>query len=177
MSTMQIILFVGLAVYIIATQVGRHVVSPRRFLLPLLAVAAVAYSYMKSVPTAGGDFDFEFVCTLVGAGFGLLAGNLVHVERDGRSGKIVMQAGLAYAAVWAIVFGGRLAFGWAASHVWRDAVAQFSIAHAITGEAAWTAAFVLMAVAMVVARTAVLAAHMALVWRPAPGTLAHSSSE
>jgi hypothetical protein len=99
------------------------------------------------------------------------------VERDVRSGKIVMQAGLAYAAVWALVFGGRLAFAWAASHVWRDAVAQFSIAHAITGEAAWTAAFVLMAVAMVAARTAVLAARTALVWRPALASLAHGSGE
>ena len=177
MNTTQIILFGGLAAFIIATQVGRHVVSLYRFLTPILVVAAVAYSYMKSVPTAGGDLDFEIVCSLVGIGFGLLAGSLVHVERDGRSGKIVMQAGLAYAAVWALVFGGRLAFGWAASHVWRDAVAQFSIAHAITGEAAWTAAFVLMAVAMVVARTAVLAARTALAWRPAPASLAHGSGE
>jgi hypothetical protein len=174
---MQIILFVGVAAVNIAMQFGRHVVSPRRFLTPVLVVAAAAYSYMKSVPTAGGDLDFEIVCTLVGIGFGLLAGSLVHVERDLRSGKIVMQAGLAYAAVWVIVFGGRLAFGWAASHVWRDAVAQFSIADGITGEAAWIAAFVLMAVAMVVARTAVLAARTALAWRPAPASLAHGSGE
>jgi hypothetical protein len=158
MNTADIILFGGLAAYLIATQVGRHTVSLRRFLTPLAAVAVAAVIYLKGVPTAGGDLPFELACTVAGLAFGLLAASLVRVECDRRSGKIVMQAGLAYAVVWAVVFGGRLAFGWAASGVWRAAVGQFSLSHAITGEAAWTAAFILMALAMVAARTAVLAA-------------------
>lgn len=160
MSTTEIILFAGLALYIVATQVGRHPVSMRRFLTPLIAVVAVAFIYLKSVPMIGGDLPFEALCTLAGLALGLLAASLVRVERDGRSGRIVLQAGIAYAAVWLLVFGGRLAFGWAASGVWRQAVGQFSIAHEITGATAWTAAFVLMAIAMVGARTALLAARV-----------------
>jgi hypothetical protein len=157
MNATDIILFGGLAVFIVASQLGRHTVSLRRFLTPLIAVVVVAFTYLKGIPTVGGDLSFEIVCSLIGVAFGLLAASLVRVERDSQTGKLVMQAGIAYAVVWFVVFGGRLAFGWAASNVWRDAVAQFSIDHAITGAAAWTAAFVLMAIAMVAARTIVLA--------------------
>lgn len=164
MNTMQIILFLGLAVLILATQLGRRTLSVRRLVMPLLIVAGVAFSEMKSVPTIGGDLDFEIACTIAGAACGILAASLIRVERDGPSGKIVTRAGIGYATVWVLVLGGRLAFGWAASNGWRDAVAQFSIAHAITGEAAWTAAFILMAMAMVAARTIVLGLRSALIW-------------
>jgi hypothetical protein len=170
MTTTEIILFAGLALYLIASQLGRHPLSTRRFVTPLVAVVAVALLYLKTIPTAGGDLPFEFICTAVGLACGVLAASLVRVERDGRSGRIVVQAGVAYAAVWALVFGGRLAFGWAASGVWRTAVGQFSLAHEITGTAAWTAAFVLMAIAMVGARTLVLAARAYLVARSAGTT-------
>ena len=165
MTATEIILFAGLAVYIIATQLGRHRISARRFLTPLIAVVAVAMVYLKAIPTVGGDLPFELACTAAGIAFGVLAASLVRVERDSRSGQIVLQAGMGYAAVWAIVFGGRLAFGWAATGVWRTAVGQFSMTHEITGTAAWTAAFVLMAIAMVGARTLVLAARAYLVAR------------
>ena len=157
MSTTDILLFGGLAIFIVATQLGRHTINLQRFLLPLVAVVVVAFTYLKGVPTVGGDLSFEIVCTLIGVAFGLLAASLVRVERDTQTGKLVMQAGIAYAVVWFAVFGGRLAFGWAASNVWQSAVARFSFDHAITGAAAWTAAFVLMAIAMVAARTVLLA--------------------
>ena len=162
MNSGQIILFLGLAAYIIVTQLGRHPMSLRRLLTPILLTVGVAIYYLKSVPTAGGDLDFELICVLAGAGFGLLAASVVRVERSADNGKIMTQAGLAYAAIWLLVLGGRLAFAWAAGNPWRQAVGQFSISHAITGEAAWTAAFILMALAMVAARTALLAARVAL---------------
>ena len=36
------------------------------------------------------------------------------------------QAGIAYAALWSVVFGGRLAFAWAATNLWPHQVMQFS---------------------------------------------------
>jgi hypothetical protein len=45
---------------------------------------------------------------------------------------------------------------------------QFSLQHAITGSAAWTAAFVLMALSMVVARTVVVSMRALLLDRPLP---------
>lgn len=167
MNPTEIILFAGLAFVIIATQLGRHPVSLRRFLTPLISIVAATTFYLKGIPTVGGDLPFELGCTVAGLAFGVLAASLVRVERDGRSGKIVLQAGIGYALVWALVFGGRLAFGFAASGPWRAAVGQFSVAHQITGAAAWTAAFILMAIAMVGARTAVLAARTLLLARTA----------
>jgi hypothetical protein len=84
------------------------------------------------------------------------------VERDEQTGRIVTEAGVAYATLWVIVFGGRLAFAWAATNLWPHQVMQFSVQHAITDSAAWTAAFVLMALSMVVTRTAVVAARALL---------------
>jgi hypothetical protein len=167
MTATDILLFAGLALFIIATQLGRQPLRLYRFLLPVVAIIAVAGTYLKGVPTMGGDLPFELACTAAGLACGVLAASLVRVERDGRSGQIILHAGAAYAAVWALVFGGRLAFGWAATGIWRTAVGQFSMAHEITGVAAWTAAFVLMAIAMVAARTAVLAARVLLVPRTA----------
>jgi hypothetical protein len=166
MNTTEIITFAGLATFIIATQMGRRRLSLRRLLLPFLAVGIVAYHYLHGVPTVGGDLDFEISLSLAGALCGVLAASLMNVERDEQTGRIVTQAGVAYAALWVIVFGGRLAFAWAASNLWSHQVMQFSVQHAITGSAAWTAAFILMALSMVLARTAVTAVRALLVDRP-----------
>ncbi len=165
MNVSDIIFSVGLAVVIIGSQMGRRPVTARRFLLPVLIVAVVAHSYLTGLPTAGGDLAFEATCTAAGILLGLLAAGLVRVERDSSTGKVVMQAGLAYAALWILVLGGRLAFMWASSHAWRQAVVQFSMQHAITGAEAWTTALVLMSLAMVLARTILLGARTVLVAR------------
>jgi hypothetical protein len=168
MNATEIITFTGLATFVIATQVGTRRLTLRRLLLPFLAVAIVGYHYLHSVPTAGGDLNFEIGLSIAGALCGVLAASLMDVERDERTGRIMTRAGVTYAALWAIVFGGRLAFAWAAPNLWSHQVMQFSIQHAITGSAAWTAAFVLMALSMVVARTAVTAIRALLVDRPMP---------
>jgi hypothetical protein len=84
---------------------------------------------------------------------GLVAAALVHVERDSR-GRLVMRAGVAYAALWIAVIGGRCAFAYGADHWFPRAIGEFSMRHSITGADAWTAAFILMALAMVVVRVA-----------------------
>jgi hypothetical protein len=165
MSTTEIAIFVGVAGLTIASQWGRHAVSLRRFLLPLIVVGVVASQYLHSLPTAGGDLDFEAICTLAGVAFGALAACLVNVERDRSTGQIVLEAGVAYATVWLAVFGARLAFGWAASNAWRHQVMLFSLQHEITSSAAWTAAFVFMAISMVATRTFVLGGRALLVSR------------
>lgn len=163
MNTTEIITFAGLATFIIATQLGRRRLSIRRVLLPFLAAGIVGYHYLHGVPTVGGDLDFELTLSLVGVICGVLAASLMRVERDEQTGRIVTQAGVAYAALWIIVFGGRLAFAWVATNLWPHQVMQFSVQHAITSSAAWTAAFVLMALSMVVGRTIVVAGRALMV--------------
>lgn len=166
MKSTEIIVFVGLASLIIATQMGRRRLSLRRLMLPLLAAGIVGYHYLQSTPTVGGDLDFEISLSLAGALCGVLAGCLMSVERDEPTGRIVTEAGVAYATLWGIVFGGRLAFAWAASHLWSHQVMQFSVQHAITGSTAWTAAFILMALSMVLTRTVVVAFRALMITRP-----------
>jgi hypothetical protein len=54
--------------------------------------------------------------------------------------------------MWIAGVGARMAFYFAATHGAGPAIAAFSIAHHITGSAAWTAALVMMALADVTAR-------------------------
>jgi hypothetical protein len=168
MNAPEIITFAGLAALIIGTQLFRRPLTLRRFLIPLAAVVAVGYHYLHSVPTVGGDLDFEISLALAGALCGVLAALLMRVERDEQTGRIVTQAGFAYASLWIVVFGGRLAFAWAATNLWSHQVAQFSVQHQITGTAAWTAAFVFMALSMVLVRSAIVGARALMVDRPFP---------
>jgi hypothetical protein len=166
MDATEIIVFVGIAALVIATQVGRHTLTPRRFLVPILASGFVAYYYLQSIPTVGGDLGFEIALATAGALCGVAAASLMRVERDSQTGRIVTRAGALYAAVWIIVFGGRLAFAWGATHLWQHQVFHFSVQHQITGSAAWTAAFVFMALSMVITRTAIVAIRALAVDRP-----------
>lgn len=163
MNATDVMIFAGLAILVIATQVGRRSLSLHRLLLPLVGVGFAAQHYLQGIPTVGGDLDFEVALAAAGAAFGLLAGALMRVEHDPLTGRIMTQAGVAYAALWAIVFGSRLVFAWGASNLWTHQIAQFSLQHEITGAAAWTAAFLLMALTMVAARTAVVAGRALLV--------------
>ncbi len=155
MSTTEVLMFLGLAAAVLITQLGRHTLTWRRMLLPLIVVAVVGRQYLQTIPTIGGDLDFEIVCAAFGAACGVLAAGLVTLQHDPASGRISIWAGLGYATVWVVVLGGRLAFAYLATNGWSAQVRQFSIDHAITA-AAWTSAFVLMALAMVVARTVVV---------------------
>lgn len=156
MNWTEVILFLGLAAAIIVTQVGRRPLTVRRILLPIGIAGYAAYHYLQGIPTAGGDLDFELALTLSGTALGVLAALLMRVQKDEQTGRIVTQAGIGYAALWLVVLGGRLGFAWGATNLWGRQIGEFSVQHEITGSAAWTAAFVLMALSMVIARTVVI---------------------
>jgi hypothetical protein len=172
MNTAEIIAFAGLATLVIATQIGQRRLTVRRLLLPVLAVGVVAYHYLHALPTVGGDLDFEITLSVAGALCGVLAACMMDIRRDEQSGRLLTQAGVAYASLWVVVFGGRLAFAWVASNLWSHQVMQFSIQHEITGSAAWTAAFVLMALSMVLARTLVVGLRALMLVQPLTVTVA-----
>jgi hypothetical protein len=155
MNTTEILLVLGLAATVLVTQLGRRTLTWRRMLLPLAVAALVGRQYLQSIPTAGGDLDFEIVCAVFGVACGVFAAGLVGLRRDANSGRISTEAGLAYAAVWVTILGGRLGFAYLATNQWHAQVRQFSMDHAITASA-WASAFVLMALAMVVARILVV---------------------
>ena len=83
-------------------------------------------------------------------------GGLATRLRPGADGRPLGRAGVLAASMWIAGVGARMAFYFAATHGAGPAIAAFSIAHHITGSAAWTAALVMMALADVLTRLAVV---------------------
>jgi hypothetical protein len=140
---------------IVLFQVRGRRLTTRALLLPVGIVAYVAYTYLRSVPTAGNDLFLVAGCAALGALLGGLAGRFTTVRADAE-GFAVAKAGVAAAALWILGTGGRLAFQVYASHGGGPAIERFSVSHDITSAAAWTAALILMALCEAVVRTGIL---------------------
>jgi hypothetical protein len=173
MTTSDYVLSFGLLALIFSTNLGARALTRRRFTLPLIAVAIAASTYLRAVPTTGNDLTFVVLAALAGVAFGAVAGLLSRVDRDAR-GRLVTRAGAAFAATWIVAVGGRVLFGYGATHWWKSAVIRFSIQHQLTGPA-YTSAFVLMALTMVLARLAVIGFQVAAFTRR-PGALAAATA-
>jgi hypothetical protein len=140
-------------VLLVIPQIRGMRISLRSLLMPLVAVAAAALYYLKSVPTGGNDVQLDLVLGLVGVVLGVLTGVTTKIVRD-REGYLVAKAGVIAAVLWILGMAARTAFVYYAEHSGAHAVTTFSINHQITGSAAWTAALVLMSLVQVLARTA-----------------------
>jgi hypothetical protein len=137
MTPTEIVINLALLAAIVFTQFGRRVVTRRRFTIPLIIVAVAGLEYLRNAPTVGDDVAFYIVGAALGALFALIASLFVRVEREA-TGEIVARAGVAYAIVWLIVIGGRIAFAEAATHTsFGHSVASFSRSESISGSGAW----------------------------------------
>ncbi|MBP5939137.1 hypothetical protein [Streptomyces acidiscabies] len=126
----------------------------RTFLIPLGIVAFVAHTYLDSVPTAGNDLVLVGALVGVGAVLGVAGGVYTRVRTAG--GHILIKAGAVSAILWVLGMGARMGFQLWTEHGGADDVARFSLAHHITSDQAWVAAFVLMALTEVVTRLATI---------------------
>lgn len=167
MSLAQYALNIGLLVFILLSNVGTRVVTRRRLLQPLALVIIAGVTFLRDVPTLGNDRRLETIGLATGLALGMLAGLLVRVRQQ--SGRLVMVAGASYAALWITVIVGRMVFAYGADHWFSNAIGRFSYEHQITGADAWTAAFIMMALAMVLTRVAVTSVSVALVRRSIVG--------
>jgi hypothetical protein len=164
----------GLLAFILLTNVGTHRLTRGRLALPVVLVAVAAVVILRDVPTLGNDDVLELVGVAAGVALGVVAGLLVKVRRD-PSGDLVMTAGALYAGLWTAVIGGRVLFAYGADHWFTQRIGLFSFEHQITGADAWTAAFVLMALAMVLTRVVVTAALAVRASRSQPALVAAAS--
>jgi len=117
----------------------------------VLAVGAAAVLFLRSVPVGGSDIMLEAACVAAGAVMGAIGGLATRL-RLGADGRPLGRAGALAASMWVGGVGARLAFAVAAGNGAGPAIARFSIAHHITGSAAWVAALVMMALADVLTR-------------------------
>ena len=121
----------------------------------MLAVGAAAVMFLHSVPAGGSDLALEAAGVAAGAAMGAIGGLATRL-RLGTDGRPLGRAGVLAAGMWIGGVGARLAFAIAAGSGAGPAIARFSIAHHITGSSAWVAALVMMALADVLTRLAVI---------------------
>lgn len=149
----------------VVVQFGRKQLNWVRLFLPLAIVTGFAVYYLKGIPTSGGDGWFTLAGLATGLVLGVIAAALIGMHEE--SGRVFVTAGLAYVALWIVVFGARLAFAYVATNS-PETLRQifiWSFEHGIT-EAGWTAAFMLQALAMVGVRTAVMIGRVLVARRP-----------
>ncbi|MFG2969643.1 hypothetical protein ACGFZS_40860 [Streptomyces sp. NPDC048288] len=127
----------------------------KSFLIPLGIVVFVAHQYLDSIPTAGNDLVLVGVLMSVGAALGVAGGVYTRLRVVGE--HVLIKAGAVSAILWVLGMGARMGFQlWTEQGGGADDVARFSVAHQITSEQAWVAAFVLMALTEVVTRLATI---------------------
>ncbi|MFE0043382.1 hypothetical protein [Streptomyces albireticuli] len=126
----------------------------KTFLIPLGIVAFVAHTYLDTVPTAGNDLVLIGALTAVGAALGVAGGVYTRIRAAGE--HLLIKAGAVSAVLWVVGMGARMGFQVWVRNGGADDVARFSVTHHITGDQAWVAAFVLMALTEVVTRLATI---------------------
>ena len=145
----------ALLILLVVRQIREHQLDARALAVPVLAVAAAAVLFLHSVPGGGSDITLDLACVSAGAAMGAIGGLATRL-RPGPGGRPLGRAGILAAGMWIAGVGARMAFYFAATHGAGPAIAAFSISHHITGPAAWTAALVMMALADVLTRLAVV---------------------
>ena len=150
MSTTQWILNVALLAWVLLRNLGTRPLDRSFVTIPLIVVAVAAGVFLRDVPTAGNDVPLDVAFTVAGLVLGAVATGLTRVRAE--AGRLVVTAGAAFAGLWIAVIGGRVLFAEWANGAGARTIGRFSVEHLITGADAWTAAFVLMALAMVLSR-------------------------
>ena len=142
-------------VLMVIRQIREHSLDLRTLTVPVLAVAAAAVMFLHSVPGRRQRPRAGTARRLGrrGHGRGRRPG---HPAAPRRRRPALGRAGALAAGMWVAGVGARMAFAFAATHGAGPAIGRFSIAHHITGSAAWVAALVMMALADVLTRLAVV---------------------
>ncbi|MEU6067527.1 hypothetical protein ABZ864_24355 [Streptomyces sp. NPDC047082] len=153
MSLSDYLLYTGLFVAILATQLGTRRPDARRLLLPVAIVAGVGLKYLRTMPPGNAAHLIEAAGLVVGLLFGLASIALIKIHRDPADSHLVTVAGWPYAALWTVAMVLRLGFAYGSTHWFTHALATFSIQHHIP-PATYGAAFVLMVLSMITVRTA-----------------------
>lgn len=145
----------GILVLLVLRQIRETRLSWQMLVLPVVLVVAAAAYYLRSVPTVGNDVVLDVTLAATGAVLGALCALATHMRR-GADGMVLARAGFLAAILWVVGIGARMGFAYASGHGASPAIERFSAAHSITSGSAWVAALVMMALAEVIMRLAVL---------------------
>ncbi len=154
-------------ILLVLRQIPERRLSLFNLILPVAVVVAAAAYYLRGIPTGGHDLWLDGVLVLVGVALGAGCALASHMRRDAE-GHALARAGWLAALLWVVGMGGRMAFAIAVEHGFGPTVARFSAQNQITGSEAWVAALVLMALAQVLVRVALLRLRGRLLPAPQP---------
>jgi hypothetical protein len=154
MTTTDYLINIALVALVILQIKGSRL-DLRTALRPVICVAAAALYYLRGIPTAGNDLLLDAVLGGLGLVLGVACAATTRVWRANNGFSYAKAGGIA-AALWVIGIGSRLAFEEFWTHGGTRAIVNFSVAHDITGQNAWVAALVLMALAEVISRLVVI---------------------
>jgi len=146
---------------VLEADLGRRKIGRFRVARPLLTAIMICPLFLDSVPTSAGNLALQAAGIVAGAALGLAAHLFISVSygpvkgRTGTRDRAVSRAGLGYAAFWTTIYGGRLLFIYGSLHWFPASLGQFFAAHQLSA-AGLTDALIFMAVAMALARSALL---------------------
>jgi hypothetical protein len=146
---------------VLEADLGRRKIGRFRVVRPLLTALAICPLFLDSVPTGRNNLALQAAGIVAGVLLGLAAHLFISVgygpvrTRKGMREQAVSRAGLAYAAFWTVIYGGRLLFIYGSIHWFPASLGQFFAAHQLTA-AGFTDALIFMAVAMALSRSALL---------------------
>jgi hypothetical protein len=168
------ILNLAILALVLGSDLGHRKITRIRLLRPVIGAAIVIPFFIKGAASSGHGLLLEVAGLVAGAGVGILAGTLFRVSYDGQAGRPVSWAGLPYATVWVAVTAARVYFTYGATHVFGQQLGSWMAANAVS-VGALTDSLIFVSIAMLLGRTAILAARARAVSAratnaPAPAT-------